>query len=255
MSEDQAHPSAQLDGGVMTVTLHRPEKLNAMRSIDFNELLRLAVQFRDNDEARVLVLTGEGRAFCAGEDLQTSSILTQEKCEAVRDEVEVLQQITRTLYETAKPTIAAINGVAVGFGVEVSLACDIRIASEDAYFWLSEAERGLIHTNACFYLLPRIVGTGNARAMMIGGARVSATRALEIGLVSRVLAADDLSAAAQEMAAKIGSYSPDSIELTKRLLRNCDNWSLEATLDAEVVAAMELAGSGDTAARIASFNG
>ena len=213
MNETKPHPAATTDNGVMTVTLRRPEKLNAMRTIDYEELLRHIEHFRDNNDLRVFILTGEGRAFCAGDDLAATPAAAQEDPKAMRDEVELLQQITRTLYHTDKATIAAVNGVAVGFGVEVTLSCDIRFASEEAYFWLSEAERGLLHTNGCFHLLPRIVGAGNARAMIVGGEKISAQRALEIGLVYQVLAGNELPGAAHQLAQKICGYSGRSLAL------------------------------------------
>ena len=140
--------------GIMTVTLNRPKKLNAMRQVEFARLAELIEEFRDSPEMKIFVLTGNGRAFCAGEDL--NELLKPEG--SIVDEVEKnvrdLQAMTELLVGLDKPTIAAINGPAVGFGLEISAAFDIRIASTEAYFWFSEVTRGLLPTNASFFLIP-----------------------------------------------------------------------------------------------------
>jgi len=253
MDEAEGHPKAGIENNILTVAFNRPEKMNAMRRADFLRLLQFVERFRDDDDLKALVLTGTGRAFCAGEDLNEAGKDFEQNPESIHDAVVVLQQITRTLYEVDKPTIAAINGAAVGFGVEISLSCDVSIAAEEAYFWLSETERGLLHTNGTFHLLPRIVGFGNARAMIVGGQKVSAERALAIGLVAHVVPGSELPAAAAELAEKLRGYSTSSLSIVKKLLRESHRLSLHDSLDAELAASVELMGSGDTLERLAAF--
>ena len=137
----------EINNGIYTVTFRRPDKMNALRSIDFEHLILILKQFNTDDSAFVLILTGTGKAFCSGEDLNELLNDGELLSENVTNRVSVLQSISDLIYQSNKPIIAAVNGAAVGFGMEVTLACDIRIASKSAYFWMPEAIRGLVPTN------------------------------------------------------------------------------------------------------------
>jgi len=241
--------------GIMTVTLNRPAKLNAMRTVEFARLTELIEDFRDSPDMKVFVLTGKGRAFCAGEDL--NEILEPEG--SIVDEVEKnvrdLQAMTELLIGLDKPTIAAINGPAVGFGLEISAAFDIRIASTDAYFWFSEVTRGLLPTNASFFLIPRLIGLGNTARMMLAAEKIPADQALAMGLVSTVTAAEDLQADTLSTAQLLMQNSETATRLIKNLLRNAFELPMSEILEMEVQGTLELAAKGEFVAGAQAFLG
>jgi len=241
--------------GIMTVTLNRPEKLNAMRKVEFIRLTELVEEFRDSPEMKVLVLTGKGRGFCAGEDLNELLDPGGDGLAEVNEHARRLQNITELLVALDKPTIAAINGPAVGFGLEVTAAFDIRIASSDAYFWFSEVRRGLLPTNAAFFLIPRLIGLGNTAKMMLTAEKIAADRALAMGLVSIVTSLEDLQHVTQSTAQMILQNSEISTRLIKELLRNSFELPMKEILELEVQGTMELAANGEVAAGAQAFLG
>jgi len=239
----------------MTVTLNRPEKLNAMRQVEFARLAELIEDFRDSPDMKVFVLTGNGRAFCAGEDL--NELLEPEG--SIVDEVEKnvrdLQAMTELLVALDKPTIAAINGPAVGFGLEISAAFDIRIASTDAYFWFSEVTRGLLPTNASFFLIPRLIGLGNTANMMLAAEKTPADQALAMGLVSTVTSPEDLQRVTLSTAQLLMKNSETATRLIKNLLRNAFELPMSEILEMEVQGTLELAVKGEFVENAKAFLG
>lgn len=244
MATDSA-VQTRIDDGVLTVTLNRPEKLNAMRLSDFEHLAQVIRQFGNDDAQRILVLTGNGRGFCAGEDLNEFLEPGETGFDKLADRVDTLQEITRLLVRLDKPTIAAINGAAVGFGFEVTLACDIRIASTDAYFWFSEVKRGLLPTNASFYLLPRLIGVGHTARMMLGAERVGAEDALDYGIISTLTKPVDLIATAESMARGMLDNSTLATTMIKGILRQSFELSIEEIMALESKGTLELAEAGE----------
>jgi E-phenylitaconyl-CoA hydratase len=205
--------------GVATVTLDRPEKLNA---IDVSMRRALQAAWHDigaNPEIRACVITGAGeRAFCVGSDL----VATQGAPPAAAPDVlgfdgpgELLAGLTGDV-----PLIAAVNGLAIGGGFEIALACDIRFASEQAEFGLSEVRVGSMPGAGGTQRLPRAIGQSRAMQMLLTGDRIDAAEALRCGLVSEVLPAGDLLARAQEVAARIAANAPLSVRAVKRLVRH-----------------------------------
>jgi len=244
---------SDLKGGVFTITLNRPEKLNAMRLHDFKRLLSLVQEFRDNSEAQVLILTAKGRAFCAGEDLHELLEPGEDELAAIRHRITKLQSITELLYVIDKPIIAAINGIAVGFGVEVTLACDIRIASDNTYFWFAEATRGLLPANGAFYLLPRLVGQAYAAQMMLAAEKVNAEDALDIGLISEVTTQAELMLRAEEIAHNLIKSSRPALSMIKKMLRETSTMDLAQVLELEIEGTVELAKQGEILAGVKRF--
>jgi enoyl-CoA hydratase/carnithine racemase len=232
--------------GIAMATLNRPESLNAFRSQTFANLNAILEDVRTDDSVRVLILTGAGRAFSAGADLKelSSSMLTSSLDEQ-RKNLETYQNLTRTMLALPKTIICAINGLAVGVGVEIALASDIRIASQNASFTFAEAKRGLFQTNGVMFLLPRLIGTGRAAHIMLTGERVLADRALEYGMVTQVVAADDLENAAQEIARTIAANAPISVRLVKRVLQQSLESTLEQSLELETAGMLECLASQD----------
>jgi enoyl-CoA hydratase len=224
---------------VTLVTLNRPERMNSM-AFDVMVPLREALQAVGQDnETRVVVLTGAGGAFCSGADYDDPGSvpyvdhLTLPTI-ALRS-MELLDEVIRTLRKLHQPVIAAVNGPAIGGGFCLSLAADLRIASSSAVFRAAGINNGLTAAElGLSYLLPRAIGSARAADIMITGRDVDADEASRIGLVSAVVPGDDLLETCYETAARIAAWSRPGVELTKRMLWNgLDASSLESHMDAE----------------------
>lgn len=243
-------------GQIARLTFNRPDVLNAFRLSMFHDLLAIIRQVREDDAVRALVLTGNGRAFSAGIDLQEQAHLFADDVllKPAQENLALMQDITRQLVALPKPVISAINGAAVGVGAEISIASDIRLASESAYFMFAEVKRGLFETNGVMYFLPRLVGYGRALEWMLTGDRISADEALRAGLVTRVLPADELIPYAIGMAERLASNAPISVRLIKQVMgRSCD-LDLEAVMGLESAGMLECAASDDFKEGVRAFN-
>jgi enoyl-CoA hydratase/carnithine racemase len=210
----------ELRDGVLTVTLHRPERLNAFTERMLEELLGVLDEADADDAVRVIVFTGAGRAFCAGADLggggDTFDRAAGETREVPRDGG---GRLTLRLFDCRKPVIAAINGPAVGVGVTMTLAMDVRLASEQARFGFVFARRGIVPEACSSWFLPRLVGIGRALEWVTTGRILPASEALDAGLVSRVVPADELLPAAHALAREIADHtSAVSVCLARQLL-------------------------------------
>jgi len=219
------------DGNVGIITLNRPERLNAINGgllRDFIEQLETA---REDKEAISVILTGAGRAFCAGEDLKESS--AGKGFETWIEETDGLQEVQRMIMRLGKPLIAAVQGYALGGGCEFAMSCDIRIATEDAKFGFPETEVGLTVTTAGTKLLTQIVGLGKAKELVFTGEFVDAHEALRIGLANKVVPAERLIDEALGMANKIGEKSPLALKLSRIAIEQGLHSSFEQILEIE----------------------
>lgn len=219
------------DGNVGIITLNRPERLNAINGgllRDFIEQLKTA---REDKEVISVILTGAGRAFCAGEDLKESS--AGKSFETWIEETDGLQEIQRMIMSLGKPLIAAVQGYALGGGCEFAMSCDIRIATEDAKFGFPETEVGLTVTTAGTKLLTQIVGLGKAKELVFTGEFVDAHEALRIGLANKVVPAETLIDEALGMANKIGEKSPLALKLSRIAIEQGLHSSFEQILEIE----------------------
>jgi 2-(1,2-epoxy-1,2-dihydrophenyl)acetyl-CoA isomerase len=211
-----------IEDGIATITLNAPHKLNAVtRGIGAS--LPLAVdEIAKDDDVRVVILTGAGRGFCAGADVSAMGVRMGdgEAVEVPRHaRLNVLGMPTALLFPTLdKTVIAAINGPCAGMGFSIALSCDIRIASETAKFVAAQVARGLIPDVGMTRYLPLVVGNATALELMTTGRSVDATEAERLGIVSRVVAADELMTVARGLAAKIAKNPPIPVELTKRIV-------------------------------------
>ena len=231
--------SVEVQGGVAVATIDRPDRLNACRRQTYEALRDLAMRFAGEPDWHAMVLTGAGRAFCAGQDLD--EVAPGPPPPGQLDPLlQMLQDITRRMLDAGKPIVAAINGPAVGFGVEITLCCDLRIASELAWFMLPELKHGLFHTNGTYHLLPRIVGPGLAADMILTSRRVDVAEALRAGLVSRVVTAEHLLPAAIGAAGALAKLDPTALKLAREGLRSSAGMTLEASLEFEVRACRTL---------------
>ena len=179
------------------------------------------IQFRDDPDALVAIVTGNGkRAFCAGADVKTM-------IPALRDKNYVLPALITRGLNIMKPIIAAVNGLALGGGMEIAMACDIRIASENAILGQPELNLGIIAGWGGTQRLPRLVGSGKAAEILMTGENIDAQEAYRIGLVNKVVPYDELMPAAREMAARIASRGPLGIQATKEAIVRGLNMNLE----------------------------
>ncbi len=203
---------------VATITLNAPDKLNALTVKMRQGLLTALDELAKDDDTRVVIVTGAGRGFCSGADLSGMGVGTRADMPRYR-RIEVLGQgWADAVFKLEKPTIAAVNGPAVGAGFSLALSCDIRIASETARFGSVFVLRGLAPDHGATYLLPRVVGMSKALELMYTGEIIDAAEALRLGIVSRVVPPDNLMKVTQELAARIAKQPPLALELTKRVV-------------------------------------
>ena len=261
MSDSYEHIGCELADGILQVTLNRPDKLNAYTAIMGAELADAFNRADADDAVRVVLVTGAGRAFCAGADISAGADAfdtTSEKGSASFGDVSKRAGgagMVGAIYHCRKPSIAAFNGAAVGVGLTLTLPMDIRIASEGAKFGFVFARRGLVPEAGSAWFLPRLVGISQALKWCLDGGLFSAQEALAGGLVSEVTAPDDLAPRAREIARSIvENTAPVSIALTRQML-----WKLsEAATPEEVLRidgplAMALGSGPDVKEGVAAF--
>lgn len=222
--------------GVVTLTMNRPEKRNALsEEEEMLEFVQVCHRLERDDTVRAVVLTGAGSAFSAGGNVKHmrdkksfSAGSPVQVCDAYRRGI---QQIPLALYHLNVPTIAAVNGPAIGAGMDLSCMCDIRIAADSASFAASFIKLGIVPADGGAWLLSRVVGATKALELMLTGERIDAQQAREIGLVTRVVPSEQLLAEALAMAHRIAEQPPLTLRLTKRLLRESQFASLQSSLE------------------------
>ena len=220
--------------GVMSITLNRPTVLNSFNTQMARELRAALDESRADKAVRAVMLTGAGRAFCAGQDL--SEVPAAKEGEAFDLGATVratYNPVIKSLRKLELPVICAVNGVAAGAGANLALACDIVFASETASFIQSFAKVGLMPDSGGTYFLPRIVGLPRAIAMMMTAEKIDARRAYEFGMVYRVCSADTLHAEALALATELAAMPTRGLGLTKRALNASLSNDLEAQLELE----------------------
>lgn len=220
----------QVDEGVALLTINRPEALNAMNGPLLEELREAVDRVESDGEARVLVITGSGRAFIAGADIAHMQGLSPGEAKAWS---ELGQAAVGRLENMKKPVIAAINGYALGGGTELAMACDIRIASEKAVFGQPEVKLGMIAGFGGTQRLPRLVGPGLAKEMLFTGDHYDAQAALRMGLVNRVVPADELLPFCLDMAKRIAARGPLAVRLSKEAVNHGRDMDLQKALHLE----------------------
>ena len=226
-------------GNVCTVTLNRPDSLNSLNDMMTTELAKVVHELAHEPQVRCVVLTGAGRAFSSGQDLGDLKKRYSDP-EHVPHLAEELRRrynpIITGLRDLEKPVLAAVNGVAAGAGLSLALACDLRIAADKATFIEVFVNVGLVPDSASTFFLPRLIGLGKALELCFTGDKVSAADALSLGLVNRVVPADQLMKAANELAARLAKSPTRAIGLMKQLLYRSFSSNLDAQLEAEALA-------------------
>ena len=216
---DQQCTTFAVQNHVATLTLNRPERMNALNHQAYRELEAGVREADTNAEIRCLVITGAGRGFCSGDDVAEIMMGSDTPATRPRPVKGDLTPSARALLECSKPVIAAVNGPAVGWGMDLTLLCDIRIASEKAKFGELFIKRGLIADVGGTYRLPLVVGLSKAYELLFTGDVIDAEEALRIGLVSKVVPHDALLPAANELAAKIAANPPIAMRFMKEAVR------------------------------------
>jgi 2-(1,2-epoxy-1,2-dihydrophenyl)acetyl-CoA isomerase len=239
--------------GVCTITLHRPDRLNAVNARLADELpLALAAASAD-DAVRAVVITGAGRGFCAGLDLSEPVSLTGGSRHERLDPLYWVGKWVRALVACEKPVIAAVNGAAAGAGFGLALACDLRIVARSARLTAGYVRRGLSPDAGVTWFLPRLVGHGRATEIMLTGRDILAEEAERIGLATRVVDDADVVTGAQQFAAELAAGPPIALALTKRLLAESAYATLEGQLRSELVHIKSCFMSADVREAVAAF--
>jgi len=226
----------QQDGHVVTLTLNMPDTRNAITDHDFADIFADAcMRIQQDLGVRAVILTGAGSAFSSGGNIkhmqERTGSFAGDALEARDNYRKGIQRLIRALYDLEVPVIAAVNGAAYGAGCDMTFACDIRIASEKAVFAENFVKVGIIPGDGGSWLLPRAIGLSRAAEMTFTGDPVDAGTALEWGLVSRVVPADELMTAAMALAQKIARNPPRAVRLSKRLLREGQTMRFDQLLE------------------------
>lgn len=249
---DDAPTTIRLDiaDGVGTVTLNRPESLNALNGEMRRELLAAFKSLGRDEAVRAVILIGEGRGFCSGQDLRGGNGEHQFRAMLRRE----YNPLIRAMRELPKPVIAAVNGVAAGAGVSLALACDLVYAADDARFILAFVKIGLVPDTGSTRVLVRALGRHRAAHLIFTGEPLTAGEALAAGLINGVLPAGELRYEAREAALRLAASPTRTIGYAKRLITAVENETLEASLELEA-ALQELAGrTEDHAEGLAAFS-
>lgn len=243
-----------VEDGVGRITLNRPEKLNSFIG-DMRDRIGDALEvLADDDAVRVVVITGRGRAFCSGADVEYLAELVEgEKRAEARRLVEAGRRVARTVVEAPKPVIAALNGPAAGGGANLALACDLRIASDRAAIGQTFTRIGLHPDWGGTYFLPRLVGPARAAELIFTGRMVGAEEAVRMGLVNRVVSHDRFRAEVGQLAQRLSAKPALPLRRAKEALRRSLSSSLEEMLDFEVEAQMECFHTEDAREGIRAF--
>jgi len=229
------------DQNVGIITLNRPERLNAINKDLLKGLIEKLELAGQAKEIVSVILTGAGRAFCAGEDLKETS--AGKSFDDWIEETEGLQEVQRVILALGKPLIAAVPGYALGGGCEFAMSCDIRIAAEEAKFGFPETDVGLTITTAGTKLLAQIVGLGKAKELVFTGDFIDAHEALAVGLANKVVAAERLLDESMAMARRIGEKSPLALKLSRIAIDQGLHASFEQTLELEAGHLLTCAGA------------
>ncbi len=243
-----------VENNILTITLNRPDKLNAMTPILLRELKGAFVEAGKDKQVRVVILTGAGRGFCAGADLVAASELMMSGGFSYEENLNATYNpLILTMQGLQKPIIAAVNGVAAGAGMSLALACDLRIAAESASFLQAFVKIGLVPDSGSTWLLPRLIGMTKALELMLTGKKVSAHEALTLGMVNKVVPDADLGEVVLTMAETFANAPTKAIGLIKHAVNFASTSTLEAAMKNEARLQDEAGKSADHMEGVAAF--
>jgi enoyl-CoA hydratase/carnithine racemase len=234
MAREQSQPNTggeevlyEVADHIATITLNRPDRMNTVSRGMLHLLGQCLVRAREDADVRVVILTGTGRAFCAGLDLRrneeagSSTILDPNAPQ--RPALDLRNEPPTVLHDMDKPVVCALNGSAAGYGFDLSMGCDIRIMAEGAKLSAAFTRRGLLPESGGTWILPRMLGWAKAAELIFTARTLNAAESLELGLVSKVVAPDALMAEARAMASEIAANAPLAVQAAKRMMRNGQN--------------------------------
>jgi 2-(1,2-epoxy-1,2-dihydrophenyl)acetyl-CoA isomerase len=240
-------------GGVVTVTMNRPERKNAANAVMLLELPAIFEEIEANAADRVMVLTGAGGAFCSGADLGDPNGPAKDTSRSPLARMRRLGDVALALHRLTKPAIAKIDGVAVGAGLSLALGCDLVVCSDRSRLSMIFSQRGLSLDNGGSYLLPRLVGMARAKEIALFGGMWSGEEALAIGLVNRVVPLAELDAFVDDWATTLAAGPPLALSMTKTLLRDSLASSMDEALENEARCQSVNFASEDTNEALAAF--
>jgi len=222
--ESQKNPEVlyEVESHIATITLNRPERMNTISTAMLDELAACFVQANMDPEVRVVILTGKGRAFCAGLDLvkqasgEEGSLISKDR---IVTHLDLRNAPPTTLFELDKPVICAMNGSAAGYGLDTALGCDIRIMADHAKMSAAFVKRCIVPESGGTWLLPRLIGWSKAAELIFTGKTIEADECLSLGLVSRVVPAEKLMEEAKALALEIAENAPMAVQASKRMMR------------------------------------
>lgn len=228
--------NTRFDQGVALVTINRPDVRNALNPAALGALRDALDKVGADTSARCVVLAGEGGHFTTGDDLTETARMESPDFKVM---IDGFQAITIGLRSMPQPVIAAIEGYAVGGGLEIAAACDMRVCAEDSIFFCPEVRLGLLMSNASSGLLPRLIGSGRTRELMLTGRRFDAAWAESAGLVNRVIPRGRVVEGALEMAREVAANQPVAVRATKRLLNAIEDQEVARALESETNAILD----------------
>jgi len=245
----------EIEDHVATITLNRPDRLNAISYAMLDGLGKLLVSCNEDRDVRVVLLTGAGRGFCAGLDLQDATKgdgIGSGKGGGYRM-FDLRNSPPTVLHNMDKPVVCAINGGAAGYGMDIALGCDIRLMADSAKMSAAFTKRGIVPESGGTWLLPRIVGSARASEILFTGRKLTAAQCLDYGIVNQVLPAAELAETARAMAVEIAGNAPLAIQATKRMMRLAADETFEAHVNHVLLQLMPLFQTKDFQEGMASF--
>jgi 2-(1,2-epoxy-1,2-dihydrophenyl)acetyl-CoA isomerase len=248
---DNRRVLVESDGPVLTLVLNRPERRNALDNDTLEQLTRAVQEAAKASEVRAVVLTGAGKGFCAGQDLEAFE--TEARQGVYTHLVERYRPMILALRQAPKPVIAAVNGIAAGAGASLALACDLRVMAEDGGLMQAFGRIGLVPDSGSSWFMVRHLGFGRAFEAAIEGELIPASRCLELGLANRVVASDRLLVEARQWASRLAELPTFAVGLTKEALSRALECSLPESLELEALLQERAAASMDFAEGVKAF--
>jgi len=240
------------ESGILTITMNRPDKRNALNPEMMDDLTHAFMAAGEDPACRVIMLTGAGSAFCAGLDLDHLETLRAKTPEEHRRDSERVARLLRTLYDTSKPTIAAVNGAAIAGGMGLATICDFTLAIPEAKFGYTEVQIGFVPAIVSAFLRGQI-GDKRSRDLLLTGRLIKAQEAFDLGLITRVVSEQDLMVEARRLAWTLLRNSPAAMQATKRLLSEHAHHHLDQETESAIAANAEARNTEDFKEGIRAF--
>ena len=242
-----------IENGISKIILNRPEVLNSFNNKMANELRQALIEANEGKAIRAILITGSGKAFCAGQDLLEAAPPGEDLADLGKIIDECYNPIIKLLRSIEKPIVCAVNGIAAGAGANIALACDIVVAAESAAFLQAFSKIGLVPDSGGTYFLPRLVGLPRAAALMMLGEKVSALDAVTMGMIYKVFPDADLENESLKLTAKLAALPTKALGLTKKALNQSFNNNLNQQLDLEKALQVEAGNTHDYKEGVTAF--